>query len=190
MRSLSTAAALILAASTSLLAQDDIQTRMTTWSVALGVECEHCHVAGQWSDTSKQTLAFARRMMRMVDGLNAGPLKGVGSITCWTCHRGRTIPARVPRAAWEKVQADHAVEFAGDADRALAMSVYTASLGVECSYCHGANRADNAKPAKAMVARMSAMFTEIPKYFDESRQPRTQCFMCHQGAVKPEREPR
>jgi hypothetical protein len=128
-------------------------------------------------------------MSRMVSGLNAGILKDLGGITCWTCHRGRAIPARVPRADWENIQADHAAEFAGDQDRALAMSVYAASLGVDCSHCHTDNRADNAKPAKAMVTRMSAIFDEIPRYFDGSRQPRTQCYMCHQGAVKPERQP-
>jgi hypothetical protein len=34
-------------------------------------------------------------MMRMVIDLNAGPFKGVSRITCYTCHRGSTHPARL-----------------------------------------------------------------------------------------------
>lgn len=189
MRSFAVTAAFLAGATTGLLAQDDVQSRMKTWSAALGVGCVHCHVENQWTDASKPTFGFAERMMRMVNGLNAGTLKDLGGITCWTCHCGNSVPARVPREAWEKIRLDHAVEFEGRPNRALAMSVYAASLGVNCSHCHTANRADNTKPAKAMVARMSAIFDEIPKYFDESRQPRTQCYMCHQGKVKPERGP-
>ncbi len=190
MRSFAVAAAFVVGATTGLLAQDDVQARMKTWSMALGVECEHCHVSNQWTDASKPAFGFAQRMMRMVNGLNGGVLKDLGGITCWTCHRGSSIPARVPRDVWEQIQRDHAAEFEGRPNRALAMSVYAASLGVDCSHCHTANRADNTKPAKAMVARMSAVFDEIPKYFDPSRQPRTQCYMCHQGQVTPERRPR
>ena len=78
------------------ITQDDIQVRMQVWSKALGVECLHCHVAGQWTDAAKPTFEFARRMMRMVDGLNAGPLKEVGQVTCWTCHRGNAYPRDCP----------------------------------------------------------------------------------------------
>jgi len=38
-----------------------------------------------------------------------------------------------------------------------------------------------------MVARMLPIFDEIPKYFDETRRPTTQCFMCHHGGRTPER---
>ena len=144
--------------------QDDIQVRMQAWSRALGVECLHCHVAGQWTDAAKPTFEFARRMMRMVDGLNAGPLKEVGQVTCWTCHRGQRLPARLRRTSWEKVLADHEAEFEGRKDRGLAMSVYAASLGVDCSHCHEAGDfAAATKPPKAMVAKMLLIFDEIPK---------------------------
>lgn len=190
MRPLAVTLGVVLLAAGIVRAQEDVQGRMKSWTAALGVECGHCHVPDQWSDSSKPSFLFAQRMSRMVGGLNAGVLRGLEGITCWTCHRGRSIPARLPRAAWEKVQSDHAVEFTGDADRALAMSVYAASLGVDCGHCHAENRADNTKPAWAMVTRMSAIFDDIPKYFEEARQPRTQCYMCHQGAVTPERRPR
>ena len=68
------------------------------------------------------------------------------------------------------------------------MSVYAASLGVECSHCHEAGDfAAATKPQNAMVATMLQIFDEIPRAFDDSRKPVTQCFMCHHGTTKPER---
>jgi hypothetical protein len=130
-------------------AQDDVQPRMQLWSKALGVECTHCHTDGNWPDASKPTFDFAQRMKRMVDGINAGPLRSVGSVTCWTCHRGRAIPARLPRESWQKIQTEHQAEFDGNANRGLAMSVYAASLGVTCSHCHeDQDRSANSKRPK------------------------------------------
>lgn len=169
-------------------AQDDVQLRMQAWSKALGVECTHCHVEDNWKDASKPTFEFAGRMSRMLTALNAGPLKDVEAITCWTCHRGRSIPARLAREVWEKIRADHIAEFADRPNRAIAMSVYAASLGVDCSHCHESDRALNTKPGKAIVReKMLPIFEEIPKHFSKERMPTTQCFMCHQGRVKPER---
>src|SRR6478736_5030627 len=130
---------------------------------------------------------MAARMARMVDALNAGPLKGLEPITCWTCHRGQAKPARLPVAAWQSIRDQHVGEFTSP-NAALAMSVYSASLGVECSHCHepGSFTAPT-RPAYAMVAKMLPIFDEIPKYFDNSRMPQTQCFMCHQGSRTPER---
>ena len=165
----------------------EVTARMQAWSAALGVDCTHCHRAGQWADESMPTFAFARRMQAMVEGLNSGPLRGIGEITCATCHRGKPIPNRLPRRAWETTLADHEAEFAGNKNRGLAMSVYSASLGVDCSHCHETDRSLNTKPPKAIVAKMLPIFDEIPKYFDDTRRPVTQCYMCHQGKIKPER---
>ena len=178
----------VLLFSGTLSAQDDVQTRMQAWARALGVECTHCHVDGAWTDASKPVFEFARRMNRMVSALNSGPLKDIASVSCWTCHRGRTAPLRLQRESWEKIRADHAAEFADRPNRAIAMSVYAASLGVDCAHCHESDRALNTKPQKALVReQMLPIFEEIPKHFSEERMPTTQCFMCHQGRAKPER---
>ena len=168
-------------------AQTAVDARMQAWSKALGVECVHCHVPDNWTDASKPTFEFAQRMSRMLDALNAGPLKEVGEVGCWTCHRGRSIPARLARETWEKIRADHITEFADRPNRAIAMSVYAASLGVDCSHCHETDRTLHTRAPKAMVAKMLPIFEEIPKHFEKARMPVTQCFMCHQGRVKPER---
>jgi len=175
-----------VSAANQAAAQSSPDLRMRQWSSALGVACTHCHVDGQWQDESKPTFEFARRMMRMVDGLNGGPLKGIGTVTCLTCHRGQPIPARLSRDTWQRILSEHDAEFAQQPNRGLAMSVYSASLGVECSYCHDADRSAAGTPAKAMVARMLPIFDEIPRYFSDARMPTTQCYMCHQGRTKPE----
>jgi len=181
----------VIAVASPALAQDEVQARMQAWSKALGVECAHCHVPDRWADRSKPTFEFAQRMTRMLDALNAGPLKDLGAITCWTCHRGQSRPARLPRALWEGIQATHAPDFAAKPDRAVTMSVYAASLGAECTHCHEAgNWAATTKSPHAMVSRMLPIFDEIPKHFDKAvRMPSTQCYMCHQGKPKPARSP-
>jgi Photosynthetic reaction centre cytochrome C subunit len=180
----------LLLISGTVSAQDDVKARMQAWSRALGVECTHCHVDGAWTDPSKPVFEFAQRMNRMVSALNAGPLENVAIISCWTCHRGRSIPARLPRESWEKIRAEHISEFEDRPNRAIAMSVYAASLGVDCAHCHESDRALNTKPQKALVReQMLPIFEEIPKHFSKERMPVTQCFMCHQGRTRPERTP-
>lgn len=157
---------------------------------SLGVGCDHCHSGNDFTDASKPTFDFARRMERMVRGLNNGPLGGVGGISCWSCHRGLPLPARVPRANWESIATAHETDFIGGRDGlGLAMGVYAASLGVDCSHCHvGRNWTDASKPAHQMVEVMSTIFELIPTYFDGTvRMPRTQCYMCHQGHIRVER---
>jgi hypothetical protein len=163
-----------------------------SYNRSLGVDCEHCHSANDFSDTSKPTLDFARRMERMVRALNEGPLQPLGEISCWSCHRGTARPARLPRADWESIATTHAPDFAGRPEPlALTMSVYAASLGVDCSHCHVAGDwTAGSKAPYQMVKRMLKIFDLIPGYFDRAvRMPSTQCYMCHQGRVRVERTP-
>jgi hypothetical protein len=158
---------------------------------ALGVECEHCHNPPSSTAAAKPTYEFAQRMIRMVDGLNAGKLKDPGGITCWTCHRGKVKPSRLPREKWEALKLEHAEVFVGPREeRALSMSVYAASLGVNCDHCHEVGIwGDDSKPTKGLTFKMISLFEEMPTYFDDARKPTFQCFLCHQGKVKPERKP-
>lgn len=189
MRRLTIGVGLLLLWTAPAAAQGDVTARMKAWSTALGVQCTHCHVEGAWTDTSKPVFEFAQRMRRMLDGLNTGPLKGIEPISCWTCHRGQTRPPRLQLATWQAIRDKHVGEFTSP-NSALAMSVYSASLGVECSHCHEAGSfSAPTKPAYQMVARMDPIFEEIPKHFDKSRTPLMQCYMCHQGQRLPQRSP-
>src|SRR5262245_31605906 len=77
---------------------------------SLGVRCDYCHVQRTpdfaktpsnlggwvWDSDDKPQKVMARQMMRMVVDLNAGHFRGESRITCFTCHRGATLPARTP----------------------------------------------------------------------------------------------
>ena len=104
--------------------------------------------------------------------------------------RQRVVAAAIPLLVCGAVVCAHATDFAGGREGlALAMSVYSASLGIDCSHCHVAGAwTDTSKPPRRMVQLMSSIFELIPIYFDQTqRMPRTQCFMCHQGRVRVER---
>lgn len=176
------------------------------FNTALGVACEHCHETPARMDR-------AQRMVRMRDGLSRGTLQPLGGVTCWTCHRGKAKPARVPRSSWmdivqkwpgpamdEATLAKPAKEvfrnlqvLDGDSPASLirmSMSIYSASLGVACDHCHVPGKWDaDDKPAKQTARTMLRMFGELPGFFVKDASPTFQCFTCHQGAAKPQRSP-
>jgi hypothetical protein len=193
--------------------QDAQNPRMQAIGRDLGVPCSFCHVAGSWTQDDKPEFAFTVRMTKMQDGLNAGTLRDLGGVTCWSCHRGNAKPARMPRAGWEDRLAKwpdalklkdadarkpveevyrniQSLKGSSAGGLAMTMSVFSAALGVSCDYCHTEGQWDSdAKPAKNTARRMLGLFTEIPHYFESSRQPSMQCYTCHQGSTKPQRLP-
>jgi len=68
---------------------------------SLGVKCTYCHVNkdGKWDFPSdeKPEKTTAREMIRMVQGINKANFKGKPAVGCFTCHRGRNEPPRVPQ---------------------------------------------------------------------------------------------
>jgi hypothetical protein len=77
---------------------------------SLGVRCDYCHVQStldlsrtpsnvggwKWDRDDKPQKVKAREMMQMTVALNANNFKGEPRITCYTCHRGSTLPSRTP----------------------------------------------------------------------------------------------
>ena len=59
--------------------------------------CNACHVAGNFAADDKYQKVVARRMTQMVQTINGNWTSHVGAtgVTCYTCHRGRAIPANV-----------------------------------------------------------------------------------------------
>jgi hypothetical protein len=87
-------------------AQYDDHATSRSLNRALGVECTHCHGDPRSADAERPAFAVARRMIAMVEEINAAALAPInGRISCWTCHDGQIVPARLPRSAWEKVLA-------------------------------------------------------------------------------------
>ncbi|MFY9609214.1 MAG: c-type cytochrome, partial [Blastocatellia bacterium] len=66
------------------------------FSKSLGVDCTHCHVAGQWEKEDKPTKQIAREMWAMMGSINTEQLKKIKNlksaspgVNCTTCHRGQ-----------------------------------------------------------------------------------------------------
>jgi hypothetical protein len=72
---------------------------MRIYTRALGVRCDHCHVAGAWEKDDKPNKQVAREMGAMVGEINGRLLKGMKELEkenprvgCFTCHRGESKP--------------------------------------------------------------------------------------------------
>lgn len=65
------------------------------YAASLGVECTHCHVAGEWEKDDKEAKATARKMWAFMRETNdrLAAIKQGASINCTTCHRGDVKPA-------------------------------------------------------------------------------------------------
>lgn len=83
---------------------------MKSWTSALGVRCNYCHVGGsarsldgmEFDKDDKQAKKTARLMMSMVSNINrefVSKVKGTSNtgmeVACVTCHRGQTHPRQI-----------------------------------------------------------------------------------------------
>jgi uncharacterized protein (TIGR02246 family) len=74
------------------------------FSPSLGVDCTHCHVAGDFASEENDRKQIARDMMAMDRRITTELLPAVPNlrsqqpqVTCSTCHRGQVKPATVMR---------------------------------------------------------------------------------------------
>lgn len=80
---------------------DEFMDTMGMIAAALSLNCTDCHTAessSSWEAFAAETpiKRTARRMIRMVDGLNEQYFGGQPFVSCWTCHRGDLRPKVVP----------------------------------------------------------------------------------------------
>jgi photosynthetic reaction center cytochrome c subunit len=80
-------------------------TAITNW-VAPNEGCVYCHNPQNFADDSKYTKVVARRMIQMTQYINADWKSHVAAtgVTCYTCHRGKPVPAGVWFSAKAPVQ--------------------------------------------------------------------------------------
>lgn len=74
-----------------------LMASMTAW-VAPAQGCAYCHKAGEdFSSDSLYTKVVARRMLEMTRHINSDWSNHVAAtgVTCYTCHRGQPVPAKV-----------------------------------------------------------------------------------------------
>lgn len=77
-----------------------IMQAMTEWVVPQEVRdagngCAYCHNVENMASDEVYTKVVTRRMMQMVATINNHPHVGQTGVTCYTCHRGRPVPAQV-----------------------------------------------------------------------------------------------
>jgi len=65
---------------------------MSALTGLLGVNCTYCHVKDKWDSEEKSTKETARKMFRMIGGINNDYFQGQNKVSCWTCHRGDPHP--------------------------------------------------------------------------------------------------
>ncbi len=73
-----------------------LMASITTW-VAPQAGCTYCHNPENMAEDSKYTKVVARRMIQMVQHINADWTTHVAQtgVTCYTCHRGLEQPANI-----------------------------------------------------------------------------------------------
>jgi hypothetical protein len=178
-------AALLIAGLALAQGTDPHNGRFTT----AGRTCARCHAAN--NPRAESSYRMAQQMSKMVDGLNAGPLKA-RAIDCVSCHRAgergyvEMQEDRTRFNARQRISDNWPGNPQDGPDVRQAMARYSVALGVACSYCHSpGNWKAATKPAMQSAREMIGMVRELPKYFDL---PTTgavmNCFTCHKGAIK------
>jgi len=76
----------------------DIRATMQSFRLALGVQCDFCHVKGDFASDENPKKDIARRMIVLAQDVNAKFPDGTEHVTCYTCHRGDQEPKTAPPA--------------------------------------------------------------------------------------------
>jgi photosynthetic reaction center cytochrome c subunit len=82
---------------------------ITNW-VAPQQGCTYCHAGADFAADTLYTKVVARRMLEMTRHINSDWKTHVAEtgVTCYTCHRGQPVPAKVWFTAADQVQAGRA----------------------------------------------------------------------------------
>jgi Photosynthetic reaction centre cytochrome C subunit len=77
--------------------RDQLLNVMRGFTEALGVKCDYCHNTDNFASDEKMEKRTARVMIRMVTNIDRNYLDGprMEKVTCFTCHRGASIPKLV-----------------------------------------------------------------------------------------------
>src|SRR5947207_5863816 len=79
--------------------EDNILAIMNGFRVALGQQCNFCHVGRDFASDENPKKAIARQMLLMLDDINTRFPDGKIHVSCYTCHRGKNIPEMSPPPA-------------------------------------------------------------------------------------------
>lgn len=79
-----------------ILKPDQVMPAMRSFTAALGVKCDFCHVQGDFASDEKEHKEIARKMLTMTHEINTHFPDGKMHVSCYTCHRGAEEPAMRP----------------------------------------------------------------------------------------------
>jgi hypothetical protein len=83
-----------------ILKPEEVRPNKGAFRTALGVQCTHCHVQGDFASDENPKKDVARMMITMVRDVNAKfPGDAKERVTCYTCHRGKVTPETAPPPA-------------------------------------------------------------------------------------------
>jgi hypothetical protein len=75
-----------------LLKDDEVRATMGMFTRSLGVRCDYCHIQGNFASDENPKKETARMMIVMAHDINGKFPDGKMHVTCYTCHRGKTMP--------------------------------------------------------------------------------------------------
>lgn len=75
---------------------DQLGKVMNLFAASLGVNCNFCHVEGDFAKDGKEEKETAREMIKMNLALNKNYFDSRPEISCNTCHNGKTHPNSAP----------------------------------------------------------------------------------------------
>jgi hypothetical protein len=87
-----------------ILKPEEIRGAMRSFTVALGGNCQMCHVQGDFASDENEHKVIARKMIAMTKEINGKFPDGKEHVTCYTCHRGTHEPLMAPPAAEKPAQ--------------------------------------------------------------------------------------
>jgi hypothetical protein len=71
---------------------DQLGRVMNMMAASLGVNCNFCHIEGDFSKDGKEAKESARQMMKMTFDINKNSFNGRTEVSCNTCHQGHEHP--------------------------------------------------------------------------------------------------
>ena len=181
--------------------------------------CMHCHDTSNFADTTKEEKQhhIGMQMLQITKLANDTLYPNDPTrVTCWTCHRTKDEPERLPRTQtppeleaynqFVQLTPEQAEKPAVEVFKnlkvipkdvpakamALIMVLFSRSLGVKCSHCHDTKAFESdSHDEKATARRMYAMVQDSKaKFYANERNTRMSCWACHHQQVDPERTPK
>lgn len=177
---------------------------------AIGADCKDCHPDEKYESDQFLPKRRARGMIQMSVAINENWFDRQARVTCFTCHRGKWSPEadpalfdrmREPKTPLTPLTDEQAAKpaekfyanvqsFRGQTagDLMKSMSMWTAALGVECTYCHAEEGKWEAEDVvqKQVTRAMVSLTSKINETWF-GNEPIVTCWGCHRGMTIPER---